>query len=96
MARMNVDPLATFADGSHLLVSTQISKDGTVACELYVAQPDEAERLSLRAVSNQCVAETCLAAQESAYHSATRLYPNEALTIKKPPYLIWHGPSTSQ
>lgn len=94
MARMNVDPLVTFADGSHLLVSTQSSQDGTFACELYVAQPDHADRLDLRTVSSQCVGGTCLAAQEGAYRSATRLYPERALTIKKPPYLIWHGPTS--
>ena len=95
MGRMNVDPLMIFADGSHLLVSTQFSQDGTFTCELFVAQPDDAERLAVRAVSNQCVGGTCLSAQEGAYRSATRLYPDAALAIKKPPYLIWHGPTSA-
>ena len=93
MGRMNVDPLTTFADGSRLLVSTQSSKEGSFTCELFIAQPDQAERLDLQVVSSQLVAETCLAAQEIAYRSATRLYPATAITMKKPPYLIWHGPS---
>lgn len=93
MVRINVDPLATFADGSQLLVSTRNAGVGRFTCELYVAKPDIHEKLDVRAVSNPFEGPTCLQAQESAYAYAKRLYPGTADGMKKPPYLVWSGPS---
>jgi hypothetical protein len=92
MTKLNVDPIATFPDGSHLLVSTQHSREGIFICELYVANGGIEERLDLRAVSNRLDAPTCLEAQEIAYNHAMRLYPGNADEMKKPPYLVWRGP----
>lgn len=93
MGRMNVDPMVTFSDGTRLLISTQSSREGSFTCELFVAKPDLADHLDLRAVSHPVEGQTCLDAQEGAYRSATRLYPDTADHIKRPPYLIWHGPT---
>jgi hypothetical protein len=93
MARINVEPLATFADGSQLLVSTRNAGAGRFTCELYMAKPDIYEKLDVRAVSNPFEGPTCLQAQESAYAYAKRLYPSTADGMKKPPYLVWSGPS---
>ncbi|HET8579506.1 MAG TPA: hypothetical protein VFL31_00760 [Nitrospiraceae bacterium] len=95
MGRMNLDPLATFPDGSQLLVSTQSSREGRFTCELYVASPGTEGSVSLRVISNHYEASTCLEAQEIAYSQAQRLYPGTADGMKKPPYLIWHGPVLS-
>ncbi|MEK6526544.1 MAG: hypothetical protein AABZ22_06705 [Nitrospirota bacterium] len=92
MGKLNVDPLATFPDGSQLLVSTQYSREGSFTCELYVSSPGEEGSIGLRVVSNHCEASTCLEAQEIAYSQAQRLYPGTADGMKKPPYLIWQGP----
>ena len=93
MGTINVDPIATLPDGSRLLISTQHSKEGSFSCELYVASPGEEGRLDLRVVSQHLEAATCLQAQEIAYGYAQRLYPSTADGMKKPPYLIWHGPA---
>ncbi len=93
MGTLNVDPIATFPDGSRLLVSTQYSKERSFTCELYVASPGCEGRSDLRVVSDHLEASTCLQAQEIAYGYAQRLYPGTADGIKKPPYLIWHGPA---
>ena len=92
MGRLNVDPIATFPDGSQLLVSTHYSREGCFTCGLYVALSGDEGRLDLRAISNQHEAATCLEAQEIAYHYAQRLYPGTAVGMKKPPYLLWQGP----
>lgn len=91
MSRLNLEPLLTFADGSHLVVSTNYSKDGRFTCALYNAVVEADDGAVFRMISNLLGAMTCLAAQESAYHHAVRLFPG-ADGIKKPPYLIWHGP----
>ncbi|MEE9148388.1 MAG: hypothetical protein V3U27_13415 [Candidatus Tectomicrobia bacterium] len=93
MGTMNVDPVATLADGSRLLVSTQYSKERSFTCELYLASPGCEGRPDLRSVSDHLEASTCLRAQEIAYGYAQRLYPGIADGMKKPPYLIWQGPS---
>lgn len=93
MGRLNVEPLTTFSDGSSLVISTECSKEGEFSCMLYrvVVEPDD--RPTFRMISNQLFsASTCLSAQEYAYSCALKLYPRAAETMKKPPYLIWHGP----
>ena len=93
MGRMNVDPLVTFTDGTRLIISTQSSREGSFTCELYVATEDLSDHLDVRAVAQPVEGPTCMEAQEGAYRSAMRMYPVTTDPIKKPPYLIWHGPT---
>ncbi len=93
MAKLNVDPITTFPDGSQLLISTQCSKEGSFTCGLYVATTDGKERLDLRMVTDHLAASTCLEAQQLAFGYAQRLYPGTAVDMKKPPYLVWQGPA---
>ncbi len=95
MRRLNLEPLLTFPDGSHLVVSTHCAKDGMFSCALYNAVVAEDDGAVFRMVSNLLGAMTCLAAQETAYHYAIQLFPRGADSIKKPPYLIWHGPQAA-
>jgi hypothetical protein len=94
MSRLNLEPLLTFADGSHLVVSTHCSKEGHFTCALYNAVVAADDGAIFRVISNLVGAMTCLAAQENAYHHAVRLFPGTD-GIKKPPYLIWHGPQAA-
>ena len=93
MGRLNIDPLFTFPDGSQLVISTQCSKEGSFSCALYTVLISAHERMVYRIVSSHLRAETCLSAQGYAYEHAVQLYPRTADKMKKPPYLIWHGPS---
>jgi hypothetical protein len=93
MARINLDPLTTFPDGTQLVISTQSSKEGGFICELYVARHGLEGHMDLRVVSNHLEGSTCLKAQSVAFSYAQRLYPDLPLGMKEPPYLIWHGPS---
>jgi len=93
MSKMNVEPLATFPDGSQLLVSTHYSGEGSFTCELYVSRAGEKGKLDLRVVSDHLEAQTCRQAQDMAYTCARRLYPNTTSDLKAPPYLIWSGPN---
>mgnify|MGYP001161870434 FL=1 len=92
MGRTNLDPIMNFPDGSHLLISTACSKEGSFSCALYMATIAADDHGSFRVLSNHVTAATCLVAQEDAYSYARRLYPHSAETMKKPPYLIWPGP----
>jgi hypothetical protein len=92
MSRINLDPLMTFPDGSHLVISTQCLRDGDFSCALYNVILAEDDRAAFRMISNHLSATTCLGAQENAYGYAVRLYPHAAESMKKPPYLIWPGP----
>ena len=92
MGRLNIDPLFTFPDGSHLVISTQCSKEGSFSCALYTVLISTDERTVYQIVSSHLQAETCLSAQGHAYNHALQLYPRTADKMKKPPYLIWHGP----
>ena len=92
MSRINLDRLMTFPDGSHLVISTQCSKQGDFSCALYTAIVEEDDRAAFQIISNHLSASTCLSAQEHAYNYALRLYPKAAELMKKPPYLIWSGP----
>jgi hypothetical protein len=94
MSRINLEPLITFPDGSHLVISTHCSKDGDFSCALYTAIISADDGADFRIISNHLGASTCLGAQEHAYHHAVQLYPRAAETMKKPPYLIWHGPQS--
>ena len=95
MSRINLDPLMTFPDGSHLVISTQCSRDGDFSCALYSAVVHEDDRAAFQVISSHLEASTCLSAQEHAYSYALRLYPNAAGMMKKPPYLIWSGPRSA-
>ena len=92
MGRTNLDPIMTFPDGSHLLISTACSREGSFSCTLYVATIAADDQGSFRILSNHPSGATCLVAQEDAYSYAQRLYPHSAGAMKKPPYLIWPGP----
>ena len=92
MGRLNIDPLYTFPDGSHLVISTQCSKEGSFSCALYTVLIIANERTVYRIVSSHLQAETCLSAQGHAYNHAVQLYPRTVDKMKKPPYLIWQGP----
>jgi hypothetical protein len=92
MSRTNLDPLLTFQDGSHLVVSTQCTKEGDFFCTLYRVLLSADDGAAFQVISNELDATTCLAAQEHAYQYARRLYPADGTTVKKPPYLIWAGP----
>jgi len=92
MSRLNLDSLMTFPDGSHLVISTQHSADKEFSCILYSAMIGTNDCIAFRVISHDFAASTCMSAQESAYGYALRLYPAAATAIKKPPYLIWHGP----
>jgi hypothetical protein len=95
MSRLNLDPLITFPDGSHLVISTQCSKEGDFSCALYTAviAPDNSAIFHM--LSNQLQASTCFGAQEYAYGHAVQLYPRAVDQMKKPPYLIWQGPPSA-
>lgn len=82
-----------FADGSQLLVSTQFMGEGGFSCELYLCTPSEQDKLGLQAVSPHLEAPTCREAHENIFRHARRLYPDRAVEIKGPPYLIWPGPN---
>lgn len=94
MSRLNLDLLMTFADGSHLVISTQRSRDGDFSCALYMATIAADDGAAFQMLSNHLEASTCLGAQEQAYNYAIRHYPKAALEMKKPPYLVWSGPSS--
>jgi len=94
MARLNLDPLVTFSDGSHLVVSTEHSGDGLFTCELFVVRSSYDGRLIFVSVSMLMRRTSSMGAQDCAYRSAQRLYPKVTDDIKKPPYLIWCGPQT--
>lgn len=92
MKRSNVDPITTLPDGSYLVISTQSLKDGEFTCALYRATIGSDDDAAFLMLSAHLAARTCLAAQESAYQCARRMYPSAVETMKRPPYLIWRGP----
>ena len=59
MGRTNLDPIMTFPDGSHLLISTAYSKEGNFSCALYMATIAADDRGTFRVVSNHLAAATC-------------------------------------
>ena len=92
MGRTNLDPITTFPDGSHLLISTASVHGGSFSCALYLATITADDQGAFRIISSHLEAATCLIAQRDAYHHAQHLYPRVAEAMKKPPYLIWSGP----
>lgn len=95
MSRLNLEPLMTFSDGSYLAISTEYSKEGDFSCSVYNVV-ETGDRTDFRNIASHLLsASTCLAAQEQAYSYALRLYPGAGDSMKKPPYLIWHGPQSS-
>jgi len=92
MSRTNLDLLMTFPDGSHLVISTQCSKEKEFSCVLYTATLGEDDQATFQIVSNHLSASTSLHAQAHAYDYALRHFPQANGLLKKPPYLIWSGP----
>lgn len=96
MSRLNLQPLMTFSDGSYLAISTECSKEGHFSCSVYTVL-EEGERTAFRNIASHFLSgSTCLTAQEQAYSYTLRLYPSAVEFMKKPPYLIWHGPRSSE
>lgn len=79
MSRINLDPLLTFPDGSHLMISTQCSGYG----ELYSPVMEKDDRAAFPAISNYFAVSTCISVQEYADSYALQLYPSSAETIEK-------------
>lgn len=96
MSRSNLDPLLTFPDGSHLVLSTQYSNGGDFSCVLYSAMIGDDDHIAFNTLSHEFAASSCMKAQEFAYEHALRRYPTATTVMKKPPYLIWHGPRSSK
>lgn len=95
MSRLNLEPIMTFSDGSYLAISTEYSKEGDFSCSVYTVTETD-NRTNFRNIANHRLsASTCQTAQEQAYNYTLRLYPNAGEAMKKPPYLIWHGPQSS-
>jgi hypothetical protein len=92
MSALNLDPLLTFTDGSHLVVSTRWVKEGDFLCALFHVKASATDGTSFQIVSNYLSGTACLNAQNDAYSRALRLYPEAGAEMKKPPYLIWPGP----
>jgi hypothetical protein len=94
MGRLNIEPLMILPDGSSLVISTE-SRDGEFSCALYrVVETDD--RAVFHVVSKHFPpAPTCLSAQEYAYRYAVGLYPRFVEVLRKPPYLVWHGPPST-
>ena len=96
MSRLNLDPLMTFSDGSHLVISTQQSAGEEFSCALYSAVIGNDDRIAFKVVSHDIAASSCMKAQESAYEYALQRYSGVGVILKKPPYLIWQGPRSSE
>jgi len=95
MSRLNLEPLMTFSDGSYLAISTECLQKGHFSCSVY-SVVEMGECTTFRIIVNPLLsAATCLNAQEQAYSCALRIYPGAAAVMKKPPYLVWHGPHSS-
>jgi hypothetical protein len=87
-----LDPLMTFPDGSHLVVSTRCMKEGDFLCALYHMKTTASDGASFQMISSSLSGTTCLDAQNDAYSRAIRMYPEAGVDMRKPPYLIWPGP----
>ena len=88
MSRTNLDPIMTFPDGSHLLISTACSNERSFSRALYMATIAADDRGDFHVISNHLAAATCLIVQEDTSGSGHRLYPHSAETMKTPSYLI--------
>lgn len=93
MSPFSTDPITTLPDGSQILISTNYSKENGFICELYMANPDRQGQMNFKAVSGHFYGSTCLEAQEFAYGTAQHQFPKSAVELKKPPYLMWKGPT---
>jgi len=92
---MNLETVVLLADGLRLVVSTQREGDSAFRCSVFEVNALEDEPLAYRDISDRFEALTCLEAQTDAYNYVKRVYPAFADQMKKPPYLIWSGPSRS-
>ena len=91
MARPNLDPIAQLKDGSQLFISTTDRGERLFACQVYQCPPSDGT--DPRAISEPFEARTCREAQETAYRYVMRFNVGPDIEFKKPPYLIWGGPS---
>ena len=81
-------PSAAWAQASPLDLQT----DGDLVAQFgHVGEDDHAD---FQVISNHLSAPTCQSAQAHAYDYAIRHFPR-AEALKKPPYLIWAGPSSA-
>ncbi len=90
---MDVDTLLCVASELGLVITTQRQGDHAFRCHILEIDLGQKEQDSFRLIADGFEAGTCLEAQTHAYHYAQRLYPARADQMKKPPYLIWGGPS---
>ena len=70
MGRTNLDPIMTFPDGSHLLISTAYSKEGSFSCALYMATIAADDRGAFRVVSKPFEVHDMARLVEQAYESS--------------------------
>ena len=92
---MNRDTVVVLTPVSGLFVSTQRDGNHAFRCAIIEGTFPEGDYLNCRIVSEGFEGETCLAAQTDAYDYAKRVYPTFADQMKRPPYLIWSGPSVA-
>jgi hypothetical protein len=90
---MNPESVVLLAHGLRLVVSTLQEEDQAFRCRVFEVNVREEVPLAYRVISDGFEAVTCLEAQTGAYNYAKRVYPAFADRMKKPPYLIWPGPS---
>ncbi len=74
-------------------MSTQREGNHAFRCSIVESDSQEGDLLDCRIISDGFEGGTCLEAQTDAYQYAKRMYPTFAEQMKKPPYLIWNGPS---
>ena len=85
MSRLNLDPLMTFRDGSHLVISAQQSAGGEFSCLWYSTMMENDDRITFKVLSHHFDTSTCLSAQQFAYDDAFRFYPSAATVLKNHP-----------
>ena len=83
--------IAQLKDGSQLFISTIYRGERLFACQVYQCSPTDGTEP--RTISDPFEASTCREAQETAYQYAMRFDAGPGIEFKKPPYLIWGGPS---
>ncbi len=88
LARLNLDRLLKFSDGSQFVLRTQAAREGYFPCELFIVGPKYDGREEFDSVSGLMQRSSPMEAQDLAYDSAQRLYPTLREGTKKPPYLI--------
>lgn len=92
---MNLETVVLLTHGGRLVVTTRREGDHAFRCSVFEVNGQEDEARSYRMISEGFEAVTCLEAQTDAYNYARRVYPALSDQMKKPPYLIWGGPTLS-